>query len=71
MTSKMSTTGVQGGESAGEEEMEDHEEMEEHSTSTCQYSWLTVLSLWARQTVRLLNLGIPPTVTELFDLRKQ
>jgi hypothetical protein len=43
------TRGSQGGESAGEEEMEDHEELEEDSTSTCQYSLLTVLSLRTRQ----------------------
>jgi hypothetical protein len=39
--------------------MEDHEEMEEDSTSTCQYSRMTVLSLRTRQTLRLLKVGIP------------
>ncbi len=55
----LSTCGDQRGESTeGEEEM-DHEEMEEDSTSTCQYSRLTVLSLRVRETLRLLKVGIP------------
>ncbi len=50
-TSQVSTRGAQGGESAGEEEMEDHEEIEEAPTSTYQYSRLTVLSFRTRQTL--------------------
>jgi hypothetical protein len=60
----VSTAGAQGGESAGEEEMEDHEEMEEDSNSTCQYSRLSVLSLRTAD-ARLLNLGIPPSATAI------
>ncbi len=62
----MSTRGVQGGESVVEEEMEDHEEMEEDSTSTAGGTFIADTA-----DARLLNLGIPPSTTALFDLRKQ
>ena len=62
----MITAGAQGRASgAGGQDMEDREEMEAESTSNVTMLAAGVLSLRARQTLRLLKLGIPRSVTVL------
>ena len=67
----MSPGGRGGAYTAGEEEMEDHVEMEEDSTGTVPMIPVDGTFIEDTAGARLLNLGIPPNATTLFDLRKQ
>jgi hypothetical protein len=62
------STGDRGGPSVtGEEEMEDHEEMQEDSLESSDVTMITSHGTFMRerQTVRLLKIGIPRNVTVL------